>query len=308
MCCSCLMMGTRVWLLLQNMHEQENSSYIFQQDSASAIPFYLKQPEAEALLYKPFYDGEAVVAQQVRPSYDGALREKPLVGSLFIALVAIIAGYILVGNGNTRYYSEMIQSLFSSRVTRQMIREENYMNTYVTFFMLLMAFFINAIFFYQLAMLWPINFSEYSQLDAWLVIVGLSLFFALWFALKVILLFFSGILFKKRNEMMEYLATLFNYTQISGLILLPVITTVQYFDLPPVFTSKAGAIDFSIVFVIIGLVFVGVLYAYRLIKTIYFGTFIYSLSPVYNILYLCALEILPLFILARWLVNHLVVW
>ncbi|HXP50090.1 MAG TPA: DUF4271 domain-containing protein [Bacteroidia bacterium] len=117
---------------------------------------------------------------------------------------------------------------------------------------------------------------------------SLALFLFLIYAVKTLVILFSGFVFDQQQRAWEYLSEIYVFAHFLGLVLLPAALLFTY---APNINSKA---ILEAVFIAIALLFV-----YRTIKMFILMTN-KGLSMMYLFLYICALEILPFALLVKY--------
>lgn len=115
-----------------------------------------------------------------------------------------------------------------------------------------------------------------------------SVIFILWIA-KLITIKVSGIIFRTRAESNEYLITNLLYNITTGMVAFPFILIGHY-------AEDKVIILFAVAILALGMIA-------RFIRSIFVGLSAQSFSVVYIFLYLCTLEILPILVLYKFLVN-----
>ena len=113
--------------------------------------------------------------------------------------------------------------------------------------------------------------------------------FAFWL-IKISLINFLGHIFKTENFATEHNLTGLIYLEISGLILLPIALAAVFRD--PIFFTHTGLIIMLLILIL------------NLFRGFVLGLVNTKFSFLYLILYLCALEILPLAVVVKIFVLH----
>ncbi|MFA4852523.1 MAG: DUF4271 domain-containing protein, partial [Bacteroidales bacterium] len=113
------------------------------------------------------------------------------------------------------------------------------------------------------------------------ILAGVLLFYLF----KMWLFNFSGFIFKTKKETSDYILNIYVFGQIAGVVLLPVIVLMSYLH--------------SETIIYAGGILLVLLYVYSLFRGVVCVTYGVKISVYYLFLYLCTLEILPLFILAK---------
>lgn len=186
---------------------------------------------------------------------------------------------------------QFIESFYSNRFVDQLIREEGLLASTVNIQLLLIASFINGLFCYQLIRIYAERneMTNFGTISLFWLCFGLVAGF---FLLKLILYGVTSILFNLKEKFPEYLFQYFLFFQATGIFLFPMVIGIEYLASVP---------QYSIA--IVGVGGTMMLFLIRQIKVFYIGITSTSFSPFYIILYLCGLEILPIAILFKFLLD-----
>jgi len=114
------------------------------------------------------------------------------------------------------------------------------------------------------------------------------------YSIKLMIIKLSGFIFKLQNEASGYVHQVISYCDSLGLFLLPVIILLSFF-------KQAS----PIIFINMGVILVLVFLLIRIVNGIVFGLNSSKISKFYLFIYLCALEILPLIIIARLIILRI---
>lgn len=187
-----------------------------------------------------------------------------------------------------RYFTQSLQSLADFNLSTRLYRDKNILLQRVSSFLLLNFVFTGALFIYKSLEYFHVNFfSPGLSMYLWIVVV-----------LAVILFFRSFMthalyfLFTRNNVLLEYHYQVLNYFKSAGIVLIPFVIGISYI--------KGGSWTWLLWTGFISLV---LLYLFRLFK----GERIVRRGEVpafYLILYLCALEVMPVLIAAKFISKH----
>jgi hypothetical protein len=185
-------------------------------------------------------------------------------------------------------YFKRVQQLFKAfavaRFFSQLARESNLFKERATVLLFSMYVVVLSFFLTMTSLYYSGNKDELGGLLLFLkVLAGVIVFYFL----KIILFSFTGRLFKSSKEAADYILSIYVFGQVMGIVLLPFSVVLTYFP------SEFVLILFFVIF--------GISYFYRAIRGM---IFIYSglNAPAYYLfLYLCTLEILPLVIIAKYI-------
>ncbi|MGD9991831.1 MAG: DUF4271 domain-containing protein [Salinivirgaceae bacterium] len=199
-----------------------------------------------------------------------------------IILVLVIFGWLRVGFG--RYLQLAVQTAFNFYTAKRVREESNILRSRIFHIM-------NVLFFINLA-LFVTQWFDYQNWEL-LGLSGLFLFLAVLafvivvYSLRGTIMAVIDFLFLAKGSFKYYTATIFIYNRMIGLLLLPLIAVIPFID--PQVTPWLFYAGFLVV------VF---FYVFRIFRGLNFGIK-NRLSIFYLILYLCALEILPLLVLYK---------
>ena len=117
-------------------------------------------------------------------------------------------------------------------------------------------------------------------------------FFITWYIWNAFFKQFIGMVFQKLKPFTEYFYNYNIYRKIAGVILFPVVVINQYIHE-----------ELTMYFIYAGILFFGIIYLTHILRGL--QIFIKNkVSILYLILYLCALEFLPLLVLYEWVSNE----
>ncbi|MBL0046840.1 MAG: DUF4271 domain-containing protein [Bacteroidetes bacterium] len=190
-------------------------------------------------------------------------------------------------------YRSRLRQLFnafaSNRFVAQIVREENVMFQRISIFLSLVFLLITSLFIFQLGRFFTLPFSSNNSFINYSVIL-ISLF-AFYF-IKISTFNFLGFLLRIDKEMKEYVFTLFLYNHFIGVGLIPLVIILAFI---PGTAHKGVFITGAIFFV-----FAFLLRAFRSYGNVSAGS---RFSIFYLFLYLCTLEILPLVVITKLIIN-----
>ncbi len=214
-------------------------------------------------------------------------------GSTDWMLGIIILAFVLFGWINvrfSRFVSSIIGASYNYFVARRLQEEGNVVRSKV-FFVMNILFFINA----ALIITQWFEFNQYEILGQKGIVLFLMFLttIAVVYSLKSLFLLLLDFMFLTKGAFMSYNSTVFIYYKIAGFILLPIIAFVPFVST-----------NLSFWLFVIALFMFGVLYLMRLLRGIQIGIK-NRLSILYLILYLCALEILPMLILYHTIEQYI---
>ena len=200
-------------------------------------------------------------------------------------LGVILVSFLLFGWINvrfSRFVTAIVGASYNYFAARRLQEEGNIVRNKV-FFSMNILFFINATFIVTQWFEYN-NFSIFGQNGIVLFLIFLA-FIILIYSVKSMFLLLLDFIFQTKGAFLSYNSTVFIYNKLYAFILLPIVVAIPY---------VSSEISFWLLF--FGLISFGILYIMRLFRGIQIG-FKNRLSILYLILYLCALEILPLLLI-----------
>ncbi len=187
---------------------------------------------------------------------------------------------------NSKYLTYLFKSIIIYSVSNRLFREKSSLSQRVSYFMTIQFFISMGMFAFQIFEYYNIGILQYSGFFRFVAITLIIFAGALLYRLFFKLL---GYIFNAKQKMNEYFYSVNLFIQATGIVLLPIIILAQYVAFPTYI--KPHLIALSVLFII---------YLLRTLRGI--QIFVGKHLPIfYMILYLCALEILPLFIIAKFL-------
>lgn len=198
-----------------------------------------------------------------------------------LTLSVLIAGFTRLNWG--RYLTNTIQSVFYQNAMGK-LEGSNASNNFPSFIMGFLFLMNSSLFVYEIL---KISRRSFLGFDSFLILPIVFVFLFLLFYLKKVTYRLVGHIFETQTQVAEYLFGSSTISKAYGILLLPVITFLPFVSesLQPILV-KAGLG----LFILLYLIQLG-----RGVRIIFSHTF----SVYYIILYLCALEILPLTILFK---------
>ena len=184
----------------------------------------------------------------------------------------------------------MIQAFLNNNLANQIVRDENIFVQRASIYLSLVFNLIGALLLYLISIHFKWTLvgigSGFGRFVFFLVIVSVA------YAVKFLILKICGWLFEQEREMATYIFNIFLINNILGMALLPFICIFAYNET----LAVSGLL-------IIPLVLIVIAFGWRIFRGIQIGLSISSFSPLYLFLYLCTLEIAPLMVLIRVIVQ-----
>jgi hypothetical protein len=205
-----------------------------------------------------------------------------LTGILFLSFLIYTVTHFLY----VKRLKQIFNAAFARRYINQLVREGGLFEERITISLLFIFFSTASIFIFQ-GIRFILNTEvSYPALTFLAIFAGL---FAFWF-FKFSIIKFLGFVFKNQTPAYEYNLTSLIYLEVTGLLLLPL-------SLPAIFQNPQLFTKIGLVIVLLGLLI-------NLIRAFMVGLYNTKFSLFYLILYLCALEILPLVVVVKIFINH----
>ena len=267
---------------------QKDESGLNEKDSGSYQEWlYLNHTE----LYEPIYTEGFGTTQSMRHSF---VKKKVRGESWTVSILLIVLVIIAFLNVTKRKrLKQFVESFYSNRFVDQLIREEGLLGSVVNLYLLITSVLVISLFSYQFIRIY-LNEKGLDELFDfkffWICFFGVSGMFLL----KLILYSLSSLVLDLREKFSEYIFQYFLFFQATGFFLFPVVLGIEFVEyFSSYFIANLGVMVLAVIFVL------------RQFKVIYIGIVSTSFSPLYIILYLCTLEILPLLVISKFIMNNI---
>jgi hypothetical protein len=205
-----------------------------------------------------------------------------------ILLVLVVYAWLRIFYN--KYFSQLIQAFLNNNLAFQIVRDENILVQRSSVYLSFVFNLISALFLYLLSNHFNWSLGDIGNgftrfLFFVIVITGI-------YALKFLVLKICGWLFEQEREMATYVFNIFLINNILGMALLPFICLLSF--------NHSHSFTWMI---FIPVILTGLAFIWRIIRGLQIGWGTASFSPLYLFLYLCTLEIAPLMILIRFIVQ-----
>ncbi len=185
--------------------------------------------------------------------------------------------------GFSKYIVQVFQSIFNYSAASRLYRERGYNNNFGMFRLNLIFYLFLPLPIYLIARDNGMSLMGFSGIEFYLIVfVAVNAYFMV----KILLYKILGSVFSQREKTGELVFNMMLYHNVLGLILLPVATI----------HSMVSGFELFALFIVPGLIII--FYLMSIIRSIYFAIR-EGISIFYLILYLCALEILPILLVAK---------
>lgn len=206
-----------------------------------------------------------------------------------IVLFSIFVIYVLIRISEPKKIVKIFTSVFSLQEAKQLFREEFKLTKRMSLFLVL-AFILVMAFLVQITnRYFGLILHEQSYLKQYLFFVGIiSAMYVIKFLTNYVLAFISS-----NNDLgREYLFNVFVFSQTIGIVLFPLVVCLQFTKYPNEW------------FLYPALIITAGFYALRMFRGFIISVAEQNVGILYIFLYLCALEILPLLVLIKFLLVN----
>lgn len=202
----------------------------------------------------------------------------------FYIFSTLTLAFALLQLGFPKYFKDLYRLAFQSSFKQRQLRERLLQNPQSS--LLLNIFFILNVSVYAAVLLQYFGFSLSS--DIWIDIIICAIFFTIIYTGKYIILYAIGWLFNAKEAATTYTFVVFSIHKIIGLLLLPISILFVFADVYLHNTIIAGSMGI-----------VGLLFIYRYIASYNIVRSNIAVSRFHFFIYLCAFEILPLWLVLK---------
>jgi hypothetical protein len=185
--------------------------------------------------------------------------------------------------GFSKYIVQVFQSIFNFTISSRLYREQGYNNNFGPFRLNLIFYLFLPFPIYLIAKDNGVSLMGFSGIELYVIVLVVV---DAYFLTKILLYKILGSVFSQKEVAGELVFNMMLYHNVLGMILLPVAT----------FHSWVPALGFVSLFLVPGLILI--FYLLSLVRSIYFAIRT-GISVFYLILYLCALEILPILLVVK---------
>ncbi len=220
---------------------------------------------------------------------DPILTNTPILYWPSVLLFLIFSIYVSIKVTDPKKIVKIFISIFSIQASKQLIREDYKLYKRVSVFLsacfiLVISFLISLINDY-----FGLILKSYSLFYQYLFFILITTFIYL---TKIVSTLILSYITSSYEIGREYIFNLFLFCQIAGIILFPVVVFLQFSKYPAEW------------FLYPGLIICGSIYMLRIFRGFVISALEQNIGILYIILYLCALEILPLLVLVRFLLIN----
>lgn len=210
---------------------------------------------------------------------------------IFYVLVAVI--WSALYRRNFKNVSAIWKSVFSNSALFQMLDGRGGLNSIVSLTTFMLGVSVISLFVFQVLQMYPITGYGLEVNVTYGMVFIVFLAVVLLLLVKTVLVLLSSFIFKAQEAFTMYLSLNIISIQLIGVALFPVVVLYSYG-----FALNSSWVVGS------GIVLVSFLFAYRLFRTIFLGVKQTNSQVFHIILYICALEILPILVAGKLLLNN----
>jgi hypothetical protein len=207
---------------------------------------------------------------------------------VFIVTVLIMLIVTLVRYFTPKRFTLILSTVLSRSHANHYLRDSNVFREQIFLPLLLSGFIATGLYIF---ILWkrvaPDGLPFHPVLFFGMIVLG----YALFFLLKILLLYISGEIFKNHDVTFEYIHNLFVFNLFTSITLLPFLLMIPYFNSSFLVYLSLGAIL--------------TLFAVRFFRGVAIGSGGSKFSLFHLFLYLCTLEILPYIVLAKFALKYI---
>jgi len=233
---------------------------------------------------KPLFESHELITSRSQSNAMSAKTPDWMLGVLLLTflLIAWVRVY------HSRRLKQLYQALTSKLYVQHILRTNDGLMQRVSFVLDVISYLVMATFLFQVTQFFGLNIPYSDYLHPY-VLMLLALF--LLYQIKNITLIMSGVLLNQQEKLREYRFNVFLMNKTLGLVLTPIIIFIAYL-------SFGEAVN-----IWIGIILMVVAYLYRINRGLAIGLKEANASVFYLFMYLCTLEILPLVVLTRLILD-----
>jgi hypothetical protein len=205
---------------------------------------------------------------------------------LFILIIFVVAIFAYLRIAYRKYLDRLVNALFNLNITNQIVRDENILVQRASVMLSVIFYLVTALLVYFISLHYDWRLGGLGT--GFIRFLFITVLIAAVYFLKLVVLKVAGWLFNQKREMSTYIFNIFLINNLLGLALIPIVTLFIFF----------GFMQLNWLLITAVALF-ACAYIYRLVRGILIGLNASSVSPVYLLLYLCALEIAPLLVLLK---------
>lgn len=209
--------------------------------------------------------------------------------TLFYAMAGLVLLLAFIRFGFPKYFKNLFQIFFQTSLRQKQTRDQHLQENLASLFLNLLFFISGGLYIglFVQARNWLPNSLWTLSLAGGAVLLVVYLF-------KFLFLLFAGWVFNMKEATNSYVFIVFMVNKIIGIILMPFLL-VMAFSTPEI--ARIG--------LTISLGAIGILYGYRYLISFGMVQNKWKINPLHFFLYLCAVELLPLLLIYKVLINFI---
>lgn len=273
---------------LSTLLDTTGNSYLFGKRDENAKSVFLFRPDesyTDNTIYTDIYKGYALKPVNKYP----VPRQNVTPDWFFPLIILILATFAWIRVYYNRFFVQMIQAFLNNNLANQIVRDENIFIQRASVYLSILFNLIGALLLYLVSVHYEWSLggigTGFNRFVLFLILITAA------YAIKFLIIKICGWLFEQEREMATYIFQIFLINNVLGIILLPFICLLAYNES----ISSAWLI-------VLPLVFAALAFCWRIFRGLQIGIGASS-SPLYLFLYLCTLEIAPLMVLLRIVVQ-----
>lgn len=206
-----------------------------------------------------------------------------------VLLFLVFALYVSIKVSDPKKIIKVFASVFSLQAAKQLLREDYKLNRRVSVFLTIGFVIVAAFMAFMANNYFGLILKGTTPLSQYLFFVGVIL--AMYF-IKYITTYFLSYIIGEFDLGREYFFNVFIFNQTAGVVLFPVVLCVLFSKFTPELFLYPGIIICAVFFIL------------RLLRGFVISTLEQNIGVLYIFLYFCGLEILPLLVLIKFLLNN----
>lgn len=206
-----------------------------------------------------------------------------------VLLFIIFSTYISVKVTDSKKIIQIFTSIFSIQASKQLLREDYKLYKRVSVFLSLSFILVISFLICLINDYFGLILKSYNLFYQYLFFISITTFIYL---IKIVSTLILSHITLSYEIGKEYIFNLFVFCQTAGIILFPVVVFLQFSKYPAEW------------FLYPGLIVCGSIYVLRILRGFVISALEQNIGILYIILYLCALEILPVLVLVRFLLIN----
>jgi hypothetical protein len=275
---------------LTSLLDTSGNTFLFGTTEAARKSIFLQSAKEKEIglsnNYVILYHGNELSPKHKEP----VLRNNYTADWIFPVLLLILAFFAWIKFFYNRYFQQLIKAFLNTNLTNQIVRDENIFFQRISIYLSVVFNLIAALFIYLLSIQyhWTLGNLDtgFTRFIFFVIVVSAI------YALKYLVLKICGWLFEQEKEISMYIFNIFLINNILGIALLPFICLLAF----------NGSVYFSGL-LNVSFILIAAAFGWRIFRGIQIGFGSPTFSPLYLFLYLCTLEIAPLMVLIRIIVQ-----